>query len=110
MMHQFVVMWDCYGLESVIDVTQAEMDQTWETLIKGEKAKIKMPNILHLRLRAQANPQRHYEIYMFDAHEGIDADDIRHMFETNPQRAADTIRGIGHCFYSDRETKKAVIT
>jgi hypothetical protein len=109
MNHQFVVMWDSFGLETVFDITKADKDATWDTLKTGY-AKIKCPNILHLQLRAQFNPQRHYEIYMFEAVEGIDVDDIRQMFENNPQAAAETIRNIGHCFYSDRSTKKAVIT
>jgi hypothetical protein len=31
------------------------------------------------------------------------------MFEASPQTAADTIRGIGTVFYSDRQTQKAMI-
>jgi len=62
-----------------------------------------------MKLRAQVNPQRHYEIYFCDAEAGITADDIRDMFETGPQMAADTIRKLGHCFYSDREQQDRVL-
>ena len=42
--------------------------------------------------------------------EGISADDVRGMFEDDPQMAADTIRRIGTEMYSDRwEENKAVI-
>jgi hypothetical protein len=37
-----------------------------------------------------------------NATEGIRADDIRDMFERNPQTAADLIRERGHQYYSDR--------
>jgi hypothetical protein len=64
---------------------------------------------MHWRLRAQFNTQRHYEIYVFETVKGITAEDIRDMFEASPQTAADTIRGIGTVFYSDRQTQKAMI-
>jgi len=99
--HQFVVMWDCHGLEYIGDVTMAEQNRTWAAL-KGESATTTIPNLLHLKLRAQYNMQRHYEIYFFNATDGITSEDIREMFEANPQVAADTIRRIGHCFHSDR--------
>jgi hypothetical protein len=44
------------------------------------------------------------------AQPGITEEDIREMFENNPQSAADTVRRIGHKFYSDRETKEKAIT
>jgi hypothetical protein len=46
---------------------------------------------------------------VFEATKGITAEDIRDMFEASPQTAADTIRGIGTVFYSDRQTQKAAI-
>ena len=98
--HQFVIMWDCNGLEYVGDVTAEQGAKTWATL-KGEEYQ-GMPNILHMRLRAQLNHQRNYEIYFVNAVEGITSDDIRSMFESSPQTAADTIRRIGDCFYSNR--------
>jgi hypothetical protein len=60
-------------------------------------------------LRARFNPQRHYEIYIVTATPGIDKDDIREMFENNPQTAADTIRRIGHKYYSDRAQEDRVV-
>jgi hypothetical protein len=47
---------------------------------------------------------------VFEATKGITAEDIRDMFEASPQTAADTIRGIGTVFHSDRRTENAVIT
>lgn len=102
-------MWDCNGLEVCCDVTQAQQRTVWEKL-KGElPSESGIPNLGHLKLRAQYNTQRHYEIYIVDAVEGITADDIRYMFDDNPQYAADTIRRIGTCFHSDRATSKPVI-
>ena len=102
----FVVMWDCNGLEAVEQLPDPA--ETTFALLKGTEPP-KPPNIMHWRLRAQFNTQRHYEIYVFDTVKGITAEDIRDMFEASPQHAADTIREIGTVFYSDRQTDKAVI-
>jgi len=104
--NRFAVMWDCNGLEAVEQVPDPA--ETTFALLKGVEPP-NPPNIMHWRLRAQANPQRHYEIYVFETVKGITAEHIREMFEASPQHAADTIRGIGTQFYSDRQTQKAAI-
>ena len=104
--NRFVVMWDCNGLEAVEQLPDPA--ETTFALLKGTEPP-KPPNIMHWRLRAQFNTQRHYEIYVFETVKGITAEDIRDMFEASPQTAADTIREIGTVFHSDRRTEKAVI-
>ena len=104
--NRFAVMWDCNGLEAVEQLPNPA-DTTF-ALLKGVEPP-KLPNILHWRLRAQFNTQRHYEIYVFETVKGITAEDIRDMFEASPQTAADTIREIGTVFHSDRQTRKAAI-
>ncbi len=104
--NRFVVMWDCNSLEAVEQLPDPA--ETTFALLKGTEPP-KPPNIMHWRLRAQFNTQRHYEIYVFETVKGITAEDIRDMFEASPQTAADTIRGIGTVFYSDRQTQKAMI-
>lgn len=104
---QFAIMWDCYGLEACERVPNPA-DATF-ALLKGEKPP-ELPNLMHWELRARYNSQRHYEIYVITAQPGIEREDIVEMFEADPQSAADTIRRIGHKFYSDRETKERAIT
>lgn len=108
MNHQFVVMWDCNGLEYVCDITERQGRRLWNRL-KDDPDHAQVPNIMHLRLRAQFNAHRHYEIYLFEAQSGISEQDVIAMFESSPQAAADTIRELGHCFYSDRQTSQAKI-
>lgn len=103
---QFVVMWDCHGLEAVARVPDPA-DTTF-ALLKGVEPP-KPPNILHWQLRARYNTQRHYEIYVITATPGIGEQDIRDMFESDPQSAADTMRRIGHKFYSDRVQEDRVV-
>lgn len=102
----FAVMWDCHGLESVVRIPQPS-DTTFALLANKKPPEI--PNIMHWKLRARYNSQRHYEIYTFTAQPGIDVDDIRDMFETDPQYAADTIRRLGHCIHSDRVKENQIV-
>ena len=108
MSHQFLIMWDQLGLECCIDFTADQQRRMWQKL-KGELvSESAIPNYQHLLLRARFNSQRHYEIYSVEATDGITAEDIRQMFEADPQGAADTIRRLGHCMHSDRATKDRV--
>ena len=102
----FAIMWDCNGLEAVERVPNPA-DRTF-ALLKGVEPP-RPPNIMHWELRARYNSQRHYEIYIITADSGITEDDIRNMFEADPQTAADTIRRIGEKYYSDRATKEKLI-
>lgn len=103
----FAVMWDCHGLEAVEKVPQ-DSDYTFAVL--ANKKRPDMPALNHWRLRAQFNPQRFYEIYLVSAEPGIDVDDIKAMFAQHPQTAADTVRRLGQCWFSNRNhTTKAVI-
>jgi hypothetical protein len=105
----FVVVWDNTGLEYVGNVTEDEQRRVWGEL-NGKPVPSQLPNVNHLVLRARYNSQRHYEIYLVTATDGITTDDIREMFEASPQTAADTIRRLGHCYYSDRATRQPVIS
>ena len=102
----FAIMWDCNGLEAV-EAVPNPADITF-ALLKGAEPP-RPPNINTWELRARYNTQRNYEIYIITAVPGIDTNDIRNMFEADPQTAADTIRRIGHKYYSDRATKEKLI-
>jgi hypothetical protein len=96
----FAVMWCIDGLEYVGDVTMDKYRSVWSKL-KNEEF-IPRHNLFHMRLRAQYNPQRHYEIYFVGVDDEIEEQDITELFKADPQSAADTIRERGECFYSDR--------
>ena len=104
----FVVVWDNTGLEYVGNVTEDEQRRMWGEL-NGKPVSSQLPNVNHLLLRARYNSQRHYEIYLIAATDGITTNDIRNMFEASPQTAADTIRRLGHCYYSDRVDKNKIL-
>ena len=100
----FIVAWDQLGLESVVPVTDIYSADLFETIKTGTSvaSKTVMLQLNMMMLRARMNPQRHYEIYSIHATPGITADDIKEMFDTNPQYAADLMRERGTKLYSDR--------
>ena len=108
-------MWDMTGLECLINVTQIEKEhKQWEKenifrILKEQNQTIKPAHVpLEMMiLRASVNSQRHYEIYAFDSE--LSEQDIKETFEDSPQVMVDAIRYIGHEFYSNRATRKAVI-
>lgn len=110
MQNRFAVMWDCDGLEAIVNENDIAEKRMWALLRGKRQPKIPVEsNLMYWRLRAQANPQRHYEIYVIDADPDITTNDIRSAFEADPQTMADTIRRIGHRLYSDRQTKERAI-
>lgn len=103
---QYAVMWDCNGLEA-LEAVPDPAETTFALLQNKEPPR--PPNIMHWELRARYNSQRHYEIYIFSVAPGIEKDDLLAMFKQDPQYAADTIRRIGHCYYSDRRDEERVV-
>ena len=102
----FAVMWDCHGLEAVQKVPNPA-DITF-ALLRGAEPPT-LPALMHWQLRARYNSQRHYEIYIITATPGITEDEIRDMFDADPQTAADTIRRIGQKYYSDRRESNRIV-
>ena len=79
--------------------------QMWATL--AERDYPTGPNLMELIVEASRNPELEYEIYSFEADEGLTEDMIRNAFETNPQGIVDLIRKQGDKMFSDK--KKSVI-
>ena len=116
----FVLSWDQLGIEGVVDVTEMEerklaedKQRMWNVLQdipedpnKGRDNDIS--SIVRLMaLRARFNPQRHYEIYSVNTDYSITAEDMRTMFENDPQGSADLVRKRGNKLYSDREERRS---
>lgn len=116
----FVLSWDQLGIEGVVDVTEMEerklaedKQRMWNVLQdipedpnKGRDNDIS--SIVHMMaLRARFNPQRHYEIYSVNTDYSITAEDMRSMFENDPQGSADLVRERGNKLYSDREERRS---
>jgi hypothetical protein len=103
------LMWDCNGLEAAINVDDIQRQRTWAALKGAAPDRVPGPNLLMWRLRAEANPQRHYEIYLISVEDGVTVTDICSAFHKAPQEMADTVRRIGHRYYSNRAPVKVRI-
>jgi hypothetical protein len=108
MSNLFLLSWDSNGLEAVINITDHEKEAAWATL-KDEDTPTNLSSMVrHLMLRARANPQRNYEIYTIGVSVGITEEDVRNMFDNDPQGSANLVRDRGNKIYSDRVDQAAV--
>jgi hypothetical protein len=99
-------MWCSEGLECVIDITAEEKKCMWAEL-HGKKYKPGF-SLDTLKLRAQFNSQRHYEIYTFDSGD-FNLTDVRNLFERTPQIMVDFVREHGTKIYSDRVVDSVIV-
>ena len=105
-MSQILAMWCNEGLECVIDITEEQKKSMWAEL-RGRKYTPGF-SLDMLKLRAQFNSQRHYEIYTFDSGDhGLTQ--VRRMFETTPQAMVDFVRAHGTKIYSDRVRDSVIV-
>jgi len=107
-LNHFLAVWDMHGLESLHDVLHAKkLHDEWEkakvlAILKEEKIP-PAPRIIPLNallLRARYNSHRHYEIYEFAT--PFSFQEIKKMFEEDPQTMANTVREVGYKIHSDR--------
>jgi hypothetical protein len=110
MSNRFLVVWDQLGLESVWDLGAAEQQATFDALsgTPGAWNRNIGQRVQYFLLRAKANPQRHYEIYVVETSEEITSDDLENQFEQNPQGMADLVRERGTEVFSNRERREKI--
>lgn len=104
-MSRYLAVWDMLGLEYLCNITAIEKKKIF-SILKNEKPE-EYPNLNHIMMRASANPQRYYEIYLFDSE--IEEQEIRDYFEFSPQVIVDSIRKVGQKLYSDRHTRAEAV-
>lgn len=98
----YLLSWDCYGIETVVNVTELDKEAMWAEL-SDQQLNRGIGSMLHaIMLRARFNPHRHYEIYTVTVDENITEEDLRQMFEDNPQGMAELVRERGRKIFSDR--------
>lgn len=98
----FLLSWDMLGLDSCVNITNIERDQTWATL-QDQKPERRLSSVVNaVLLRARYNTQRHYEVYTVTMGNEITEEDVIKMFEENPQAIADLIRERGNKMFSAR--------
>ena len=109
MSHTYLLSWDCLGLEACINISDIDKEIMWDSLKDtGDNSNQGRPQsvgsiVNMLQLRARYNNQRFYEIYVVDTDDTVTADDLKSMFDNDPQGSADLIRQRGRVLYSDRQ-------
>lgn len=98
--HRFLLFWDCYGLETVVDMDRYDRKRI-EAALKGEVYKdVDVGELIAmLQLRARYNSQRNYEMYAIIMPDGVTEEHVKEMFDVNPQGMATLIRKRGLCLY-----------
>ncbi len=97
-MRYWLVSWDCHGVEFFQEITEDHPDNWAKNhlfdSIKNSKVVEKQPgfNLTALKLRAQYNTHRHYEIYVFTSDSSIGSEEIQEWFTKDPQGFADWVR------------------
>jgi hypothetical protein len=109
-----IVMWCCEGLECVIPIDITKLNDGAEMLAvledrENEYGKEISRLVFMLKMRAQANSQRSYEIYKLTTSGGITKEQVEHMFEVDPQSAADLIRHKGVRLYGEGVGKRTQV-
>ena len=101
-----IAMWCSEGLEALINLSLESRRDTFAVLSTGKAD----PNSFSggqlemMKLRAQMNSQRCYEIYAFWS--TVDTDTVRETFADNPQPLVEWIRKHGEKIYSDHEVHR----
>lgn len=115
-MRYWIVSWDCKGVEFFQEITEHHPDNWAKNHLFDsikESRRVEKPlgfNLTHLKLRAQFNNHRHYEIYVFTSDDDIGFPEIKRWFSSDPQGFADWVRK-NHSYkvWDDRRTEKPVI-
>ena len=108
----FLVVWDMYGLENVVDLTKMDKHYIWNALKDGKDTDYHegMKAIRYSVMRARLNTQRCYEVYTICTDGDVTVEMIKEMFEADPQTSAELIRSKGSLLHSDRSKRKQVIS
>lgn len=95
----YIFSWDITGVEAIVPISSYE---NWDTenafrALEGKAPKDSPLNSIlgQLKLRAQYNPQRFYEIYAVDCDSSMTPSWWSRRWEEDPQFCADLIREKG---------------
>ena len=115
-MRYYIISWDMLGVEFFEEITKHHPDNwaqnhLFDSIKRSKKVEKPMGfSLQSLKLRAQYNSHRHYEIYVFTSEDNVTKEEIQHWFTVDPQSFADWVRK-NHSYkvHDDRAREKAVI-
>lgn len=115
-MRYYIVSWDNLGVEFFEEITEHHPDNWARSHLFDSIKQSKISeknfsfNLSHLKMRAQMNSHRHYEIYVFTSNDDVGPTKIRDWFESDAQGFANWVRD-NHSYkvFDNRRTHKDVI-
>lgn len=100
---QWVVLFDNEGLDTLVPWGDLAQDRMMQTLSGGNiKAENPQHIVSRMMLRARFNEQRFPEVWTYQTDNDIMYDEMRSLWEANPQYMADLIREKGEQLYGAR--------
>ncbi len=103
---QWVVLFDNEGVDTLVPWGELVEDRVIATL-SGEKPPSSPNHIVsRMMLRARFNQHRNPEVWAYNTQEDIAYDDMRDLWEDNPQYMADLVRSKGEQFFGDKPGTK----
>ena len=109
----FLVMWCNEGLECIIPV-DPDLESTYHfnklanNPDADKEAKALSGRLWAMKLRAQVNNQRNYEIYILETID-ISKEELEHLFNVSPQVIVDLIREKGKKLYGNKPASNRIV-
>ena len=104
---QWVVLFDSEGLDTLVPWGDLAQDRMMQTLSGGNiNAENPQHIVSRMMLRARFNEQRFPEVWTYQTDNDIMYDEMRSLWEANPQYMADLIREKGEQLYGARPGTK----
>lgn len=109
MAHQWVVLFDTLGVDTLVPWDDLKQDDILE-MLSGRKPKHRLNNRISIMItRARANQQRWPEVWAYDTLDDIEEPVMREMWHDAPQGMADLVRSKGTCLYRTSRPKEVIV-
>jgi hypothetical protein len=107
MCKQWAVLFDNEGLDTLVPWGELAADRMMTKLSGGEMTSANPQHIIsRMMLRARFNEQRSPEVWTYQTDTDIEYDEMRSLWEANPQYMADLIRAKGEQLHGDKPGTK----
>lgn len=105
---KWIVMFDRLGVDMLVPCDEI-MSRDALLWLGGQEFRSELHQHLNIaKLRAQSNPQRYPEIWVYDCQEDYSPEQMRKMWQNLPQGMADLVRKRGNCLYKTPREKDLI--
>lgn len=109
MAHQWVVLFDTLGVDTLVPWDDLKQDDMLDAL-SGRRPKNHLnQRVSMMILRAQANMQRWPEVWAYDTTEDYEETFMRQMWQDSPQGMANVVREKGTNLFRHSRPKEVIV-